>query len=276
MVAEVETGQIERPLHGVQVNSIKFYDDNDFKHAKMLCESGAEWLQVYRKKATAVWTRATTNSEFDMIRARTELDFSAEILYDVLQDGEFRARWDRYMIETVDIGFLNPNHDLCYYAMGGFPPFRSRDFVLQRSWLDLGAEKILCTHSVCHKDYPATSNHIRGIVYLTVYFIRSLSKDRCQITYLTHSNPKGKLPSWLTNKLTQVVAPQVFKRLQKACKEYPSWKETHNQKWKPWRFPEQQLDLPRINVQEMCTPTDDQQEVVNEEKIDESVVKISE
>jgi hypothetical protein len=55
------------------------------------------------------------------------------------------------MLESVDIGFLNPNHDLCYYAMGAFPPFRSRDFVLQRAWLDLGAEKILCTHSVCHK-----------------------------------------------------------------------------------------------------------------------------
>jgi hypothetical protein len=87
MVAEEQTGVAERNLHGVEVNSIKIYDDEDFKHARNLCES-LEWTQVYRKKATAVWTRKATD-DFDMIRARTELDFSAELLYDVLQVTSF-------------------------------------------------------------------------------------------------------------------------------------------------------------------------------------------
>lgn len=52
MVAEQTTGAAERNLHGVEVNAIKIYDDQDFKYAKNLCDS-LEWIQVYRKKATA-------------------------------------------------------------------------------------------------------------------------------------------------------------------------------------------------------------------------------
>jgi hypothetical protein len=40
---------------------------------------------------------------------------------------------------------------------------------------------------------------------------------------------------------------------------------------------EQLLSMPRINVQEMCTPTEYQQDVPSEAKIDEAdVVKIAE
>lgn len=34
--------------------------------------------------------------------------------------------------------------------MKSLSPFKSRDFVMQRSWLDNGSEKYLCAHSVWH------------------------------------------------------------------------------------------------------------------------------
>lgn len=44
------------------------------------------------------------------------------------------------------------------------------------------------------------------------------------------------------------------------------------------KFSEQMLNMPRVNAQEMCVPTEDQQTVLNDEsKIDEKeVVKIAE
>ena len=37
-------------------------------------------------------------------------------MYDVLQDQEYRSKWDKYFLETKDIGHLNPNNTLSYYA----------------------------------------------------------------------------------------------------------------------------------------------------------------
>ena len=38
------------------------------------------------------------------------------MVYDVLQDQEYRSKWDKYFLETKDIGHLNPNNTLSYYA----------------------------------------------------------------------------------------------------------------------------------------------------------------
>ncbi len=39
----------------------------------------------------------------------------------------------------------------------------------------------------------------------------------CNLGYITHSNPKGNLPSWVTNKLSSSLAPKLVRKLHKAC-----------------------------------------------------------
>ena len=43
-------------------------------------------------------------------------DVSAETLYDVLMDSQYRTRWDKYMKENYEIGHINPNNNLGYFA----------------------------------------------------------------------------------------------------------------------------------------------------------------
>ncbi|VDM48251.1 unnamed protein product [Toxocara canis] len=198
-------------------------------------------------------------------------DVPATVAYDVLHDPLYRPKWDQYMLNAQDVGLINPNNDICYYAVGGMPPFRSRDFVMQRSWLDTGREKFICSHSVCHEKYPPIRGFVRGVVFFTAYIVREADVG-CQVTYATHSDPKGKLPAWLINRLTRVIGPKMIKKLHKACLKYPAWKAANQPTWKPWIYPEQQLSTTRINMAE-CQPRNYEQEVIDESSVDVKDVK---
>lgn len=43
-------------------------------------------------------------------------DISASVVYDVLHDPLYRSKWDHYMLNAEDVGLINPNNDICYYA----------------------------------------------------------------------------------------------------------------------------------------------------------------
>lgn len=107
---------------------------------RALCEDPSGWTLAYDRKRTRVWTRKLAESDhmpLQMIKTCSEFaDVSANLCYDVLQvdkirkltenrtrlgfwcfqDTEYRLNWDKHMLRTVPIGFLNPNNDICYYA----------------------------------------------------------------------------------------------------------------------------------------------------------------
>ncbi|CAG9539432.1 unnamed protein product [Cercopithifilaria johnstoni] len=246
---------------GIRVNHVKILDDTDLKYINELCENHSGWNIAYNKGIIKVWTKPVPESNLHMIKANAILtNMSASIVYDVLHDPQYRPKWDKYHRKTIDIGLINPNNDICYCAVG-MSPLQVRDFVLQRSWLDNGKEKYICCHSVSHEKYPPIKGYIRGIVYLTAYYIRDMGHNGCQITYINHSDPRdmiyiffsGKVPKWLTNHLAKVVGPKLIKKLHKACLKYEHWKQNNYPNWKPWIYPEQQINLVRINLSE-CQP----------------------
>ncbi|TKR66902.1 hypothetical protein L596_023129 [Steinernema carpocapsae] len=255
------------PSEAMRVNVVKVLEDSDFTYVKNLCDDHRGWDAVYAKKGRQVWMKAVPDSSFQMIKARAEFpDVPASVAYDVLQDPHYRQKWDRYVAKTDDIGIINPYNDLCYYALASMSPLKSRDFVMQRSWLDTGAEKYICSHSVCHDKYPPLKGYVRGIVHLTGYFVREMGTG-CQLTYITHSDPRGQLPTWIVNRLTKTIAPKLIKKLHKACLNYPQWKAANRPHWKPWANPDQQSSCPRINLSE-CRATEYEQTILDESNLE--------
>jgi len=43
-------------------------------------------------------------------------DVSANTMFDVLHDPDYRKEWDEHMLASIEIGYLNPNNDVGYYA----------------------------------------------------------------------------------------------------------------------------------------------------------------
>jgi len=239
--------------NNMRVGEVRVAEDADFQLLKTLIDCHDGWRLDYNNKPLImVWTKPTEETNFKMIKVKALFkDVKATVLYDVLHDPAYRRVWDTYMIESYDIGCLNPNNDIGYYAAKSPPPLKSRDFVLQRSWLDTGNEYIILNHSVYHESVPVKQEYIRAISYLTGFLVRP-SGTGCEMGYVTQCDPKGSLPTWLVNKMTQILMPKVVKRIQKACLGYEEWKKLNNPNHKPWINPEQ-LTLPKINLSQCLT-----------------------
>ncbi|KAH3836400.1 START domain-containing protein 10-like [Dreissena polymorpha] len=249
------------------VGEIRVADDADFRRLKSLSDDNNDWKQEYQKGTTTVWTKTNDVSNFKIIKVRTLFDdIGGDVLYDVLHDPEYRKTWDHSMVEGYEICAINPNNDIGYYALRSPPPLKNRDFVTQRSWLDTGAEKWIINHSVNHEACPPKKGFIRGISYLTGYLIRQIG-DKVQFTYVSQSDPRGKLPVWVVNKATKILAPKIISRIHKACKGYPAWKQKNRPHMKPWIFPEQ-MTLPRLDMTQIKPLTSG----VSCESLDESSI----
>lgn len=57
------------------------------------------------------------NSNFKMVKVHTFFpNVTPNTLFDVLHDPEYRKEWDEHMVASIEIGYLNPNNDVGYYA----------------------------------------------------------------------------------------------------------------------------------------------------------------
>ena len=174
----------------MKVGEVFLPDDEDFKQFKIDCTTDQGWTICYDKSGCRVAMKKNSSSAFDVIRVNPLLDktenfihlfcfslkvrsefpdISAELLYDVVHDGQYRSTWDTAMLECYELCSVLPNSDIGYYSgrlnlfeihfysRGDFlvkspPPFKNRDFVTQRCWLDFGgnSEKYIINHSVNH------------------------------------------------------------------------------------------------------------------------------
>lgn len=235
----------------MEVGVVKIAEDSDFCMLKWLVDTHDAWKLEYDSKSddTKVWTKLTPTTNFKMVKVHSVFpNISANTMFDVLHDPDYRKEWDEHMMVSTEIGYLNPNNDVGYYALSCPAPVKNRDFVLQRSWLDLGDEKLIINHSVNHKDYAPRKGFIRAISYLTGFVIRKRGEG-CFLGYISQTDPKGKLPTWLVNKITQKFAPRVVKQLKRAAEGYEAWKARQTDVMnKPWIYPELTLMSPRIHI----------------------------
>ncbi|XP_062707255.1 START domain-containing protein 10 isoform X2 [Aedes albopictus] len=243
---------------GTPSGMARIAEDSDFEALKRLVDDHEGWTLELSKSDTQVYTRPVAGCNFNMVKIHTEFaDVTADILFDVLHDPDYRKVWDSHMLASEEIGILNVNNDVGYYAMSCPPPLKPRDFVLQRSWLDTGplGEQMLLSRSVPHKMYPPKKGYVRAMSYITGFVLRTNenSKTGCILKYVAHCDPQGTLPPWLVNKVTHTLGPRMVKDLKKAALGYIGWKQTQPHLRKPWRFPEE-ISGPRISIED-CLDT---------------------
>lgn len=92
-------------------------EDSDFDQLKKLVDDAEGWIIELDKADTKVWTRPIDGCSFQMVKIQTVFpDITSETLYDVLHDPDYRRVWDTTCLESLEIGLLNVNNDVGYYA----------------------------------------------------------------------------------------------------------------------------------------------------------------
>jgi hypothetical protein len=67
-------------------------EDNDFDQLKTLVDESEGWVLELDKADTKVWTKSVDGCSFQMVKIQTIFaDITAEVLYDVLHDPDYRC-----------------------------------------------------------------------------------------------------------------------------------------------------------------------------------------
>ncbi|KAM8853787.1 START domain-containing protein 10 isoform 1-T2 [Synchiropus picturatus] len=248
-------------------------DDRAFASFKAECLDEEGWSTTYSKGGVTVWTQGLEEGK-SVHKIKCQLvckDVSADAMYDVLHDIEYRKKWDTNVIETFDIGKLTVNADVGYYSWKCPSPLRNRDVITLRSWLPMGRDYIIMNYSVKHAKYPPKKDLVRAVSIQTGYMVQHQGPKQCILTYMAQVDPRGSLPKWFVNKSSHFLAPHAMKKIYKACLKYPEWKQKHNPNVKPWLYPEQ-TTLPSIPLSELSIQHAESLENIDESCLDEAQV----
>jgi len=92
-------------------------EDKDFEALRKLIDEMDGWVLELDKADTKVWTKPVDGCSFQMVKIHTVFpEITAETLYDVLHDPDYRRTWDTSCLASEEIGILNVNNDVGYYA----------------------------------------------------------------------------------------------------------------------------------------------------------------
>jgi len=183
-----------------------------------------------------VWDKSYKDSPINAVKLFAKFeDVTAQVLYDVLHDPDYRKVWDDKMVEGFLIEQLDKFNDVGYYSAKAPMGVTNRDWVNQRSWRVIeDKEYIIMNHSVAHSAQREKKGFVRANSILSGYLVRVAEKG-CILLYITQNDPRGWLPAWLMNKVTKSFAPQIIDKMHKACLGYEDWKSKNNPTNRPWR-----------------------------------------
>ncbi|MGH0127093.1 UNVERIFIED_CONTAM: hypothetical protein FKN15_043782 [Acipenser sinensis] len=212
-------------------------DDSDFNSFREQCENVDGWTVHYNKAGVTVWCRDQQQSEtVQKLKASMKI-----VCKDVTAETLYDVLHDTSYRKKWDSNMIDT------YDIGR---------------LTVNADK-----------YPQKKDYVRAVSVQTGYLIKSNGVNST-LFYMTQVDPKGSLPKWVVNKVSQFVAPKAMKKIYKACLKYPEWKRKHNPHLKPWLYPEQNT-LPSISPAELSLQHADSLENIDESGLSEERGHIS-
>jgi hypothetical protein len=255
------------------MDQITMPTDADFEEFRGFCMDDEGWGEVYKDSKYKVWSRKSSVSSINIVKARTTFDdVPAAALYDVLHDHEYRKTWDDNMIQGYVVQMLNKHTEVGYYSAKMPTTISNRDFCNLRTWRADTArnEFIIFNYSVVHTDCPEKKGFVRARSLKTGYLVQATENGGCNFFYYSQSDPKGWIPTWVINTLMTKLPPKILDNLHKVALAYPAWKEQHDPTAKPW------LDTTESDAASSSAPADGEKKKKKKKKQEEESEDVDE
>jgi len=209
-----------------------------------------EGWELYKTTETCtVHMKKTSGSDILCLKLVSDTlfkDITPEVLFDVLEDPDYRHVWDESCIECTTLVRIDNRNEVNYYSARCPNPLSNRDWcnrfgaTIRTVEGETSKKYILFNRSVKYPPCPPKKNFERAISFVTAYVVEPIhSPDKpdftgSRISYLTHNDWNGWIPSGIVNMVMKSMIPSVLDKLQQACVSYPAWKAEHKPDYKPW------------------------------------------
>jgi len=173
-------------------------------------------------------------------------DITPEVLFDVLEDPDYRHVWDESCIECTTLVRIDNRNEVNYYSARCPAPLSNRDWcnrfgaTIRDVEGETSKKYILFNRSIKYPPCPPKKGFERAVSFVTAYVVEPLhpadhpEATGSRISYLTHNDWNGWIPSGIVNMVMKSMIPSVLDKLREACLTYPAWKAEHNPDDKPW------------------------------------------
>ena len=197
--------------------------ENDWKLA---IEDYEYNIKVYKKEV--LYTQAL------LLKTFGEIPFSLNVIFNVLEDYNFRKNWDEDCKNIIVDKLPKSNNEYesyIQYVIMKFPTFmEDRDFVQKfKIWKNyLGDNKRILKHnkSVNYYKYPEKINLIRGEMIIGGYFLEEINSNLTKCIFINNSDLKISSGISLINKREIENQQNHIKYLVKGCEMWV--KEKYN------------------------------------------------
>ena len=172
-----------------------------------------EWKIISSDQGMQLFEKQHTKGSLVPLKAEMILPFSIEEVACVLTDTSRKKQWAPSLVKNSIL--KEPSiYERIEYLIVDFPwPLLDRDFLfhVEVNVSDDSKEINIIARSIIDDTLAPETHLVRGFIHESSMVLTD-ENEQTKLSITTYTDPKGKLPKWVVNLFTRILAPSTLNR----------------------------------------------------------------
>jgi hypothetical protein len=171
------------------------------------------------KDSIQVFTCASANSKYKMIKANFELAASPEQLQHMLLDIDHLGDWQYRTVSAKLLKTVSPQ-EIIYHTEVSAPVIDNRDFVIRLKIERKANDEWIISATSLPNFIPAKEDVVRIPMSKAIWKVKENAPGRLSIEYVIEIDFGGVVPVWVVNSLAHKAPYETFKSMKEQIGRY--------------------------------------------------------